>query len=71
MVVGEAETSVQDRLARVLVKVSRSHWLLSGIVAAAVHPDVRSNAEESLEVLAEAISELRELAVDLQTSAAE
>jgi hypothetical protein len=57
--------SVRDSVADVTVKVSRSHWLLSGIVEQAVLPEIRSEAIESLDMLSEAIAKLRDLAVYL------
>lgn len=58
----DATESVQEMLSDVTNKVSKSHWLLSGIVEAAVHPTVRSSAQESLDVVADSVTELRELA---------
>lgn len=50
-----------DLLSDATVRVARSHWLLSGIVEASIHPTIRSDANEALDMLADAIDDLRRL----------
>jgi hypothetical protein len=68
MAVENASPSVREMLSDATTKISQSHWLLSGIVDAAVHPKVRPDAQESLDAVADAIVGLREVAVALQES---
>ncbi len=48
------------------MKVSQSHLLLSGIIDSAVYPPVRASAEECLEMLGDAVTDLRDVAVSLK-----
>jgi hypothetical protein len=59
---------IEDALAIATMKVSQSHFLLSGIVESAVLPDVQASARACLETLERAVTDLREVAVSLRAS---
>lgn len=59
---------VDDALADATMKVSQSHTLLSGIVESAVHPAVQASARECLEMLDEAVTDLRDVASSIRAS---
>jgi signal transduction histidine kinase len=60
---------IEDQLAAAVMKVSKAHLLLSGVVEQAVRPSVKEHATTSLELLEEAVRELRDVAVSLRCGA--
>lgn len=56
-----------DQLAAATMKVSEAHMLLSGVVDQAVHPSVKDFTSTSIELLEEAMRELRDIALSLRT----
>ena len=66
-----AETQVvpdlENQLAAATMKVSEAHMLLSGVVDQAVRPSMREFATTSIELLEEAMRELRDIALSLRT----
>lgn len=71
MAAGGTSESVQDALEAATMKVSQSHLLLSGIVEAGLHPHLQESAHASLEMLADAVTDLRDIAASLKAGATE
>jgi hypothetical protein len=59
--------TIEDQLAAATMKVSEAQMVLFGVVAQEVRPSVKEFATTSLDLLEDAVRELRAVAVSLRT----